>query len=81
MSTPNQKTWRDRLPGCFGNADLKFALHPVDERRAKKMIRDARKSGASSEEILSAIRDYLASKGARQEHIDEQMEYARKFVA
>ena len=44
------------------------------------MVRDAQKSGASSEEILSAIRDYLVSKGARQEHIDKQMEHARKFV-
>ena len=81
MNTPNQKTWRDRLPACFGVVDLKFARHPLDEGRAKEMIRDARESGASSEDILSAIREYLTSKQARQEHIDEEMLYARKVVA
>lgn len=81
MSTPNQNTWRDRLPACFGVVDLKFALHPLDERRAKEMIREARESGASTEEILSAIQDYLSSMQARQDHIDEEMLYARKVVA
>jgi len=80
MNTQDQKTWRDRLPACFGVVDLKFARHPLDKGRAKEMIREAHKSGASSEEILSAIHDYLVSKKARQEHIDEEMVYARKFV-
>jgi hypothetical protein len=81
MNTPNHNTWKDRLPACFGVHEVKFAWHPDDEERAKEMAREARESGASSEEILSAIRDYLVSKGARPEHIDEEMVHARKFVA
>ena len=80
MSTPNQKTWRDRLPACFGVVDLKFARHSLDAGRAKEMIRDARDAGASSEDILSAIRDYLTSKQALPEHIDQEILYARKVV-
>jgi hypothetical protein len=80
MSTSNQKTWRDRLPACFGVVDLKFARHPLDAGRANKVIREARESGASSEDILSAIHDYLVSKKALPEHIDAEMVFARKLV-
>jgi hypothetical protein len=81
MTTPNQKTWKDRLPACFGVVDLKFARHPLDAGRAKDMICEARDSGITSEGIISAIRDYLVSKKATQEHIDEEIKYATKIVA
>lgn len=73
MTTPKQKTWEDRLPGCFGIADLKFAWHPCEEGRAKDMIREARDSGITSEGIISAIRDYLVSQKAPEDHIDEEI--------
>ena len=75
-----KKTWKDRLPACFGNADLKFASHPADEKRAKDMIREALGSGASNREILNAIRVHLSVHGANREHIEKQMQYARKLV-
>ena len=77
---PKQKTWKDRVPACFGNADLKFASHPKDEKRAKDMIQEALDSGASNREILNAIRVYLSTQGANREHIERQMPYARKLV-
>ena len=81
--TPKQqrkKTWKDRVPECFGNVDLKFALQPADEKRAKAMIREALAAGASNHEILNAIRVHLATEGARYEHIEKQMPYARKLL-
>jgi hypothetical protein len=75
-----QKTWRHRLPACFGNVDLRFASHPGDEKRAKDMIREALGSGASNREILNAIRVHLSVHGANREHIEKQMPYARKLV-
>jgi hypothetical protein len=75
-----KKTWKDRLPACFGNADLKFASHPAHEKRAKAMIREALGSGASNKEILNAIRAHLWEEGANREHIEKQMPYARKLV-
>lgn len=83
MSTPKKKDWKTKLPGCFGTVDLKFALHPLDEERAKQMMKLAFKSGASIDDILSAIAGYLDSKGAKRRHIEEQLEYAKqlKFTA
>ena len=83
MVTPKKqrkKTWKDQLPACFGNVDLKFASHPADEERAKVMIREALSAGASNHEILNAIRVHLATEGARYEHIEKQMPYARKLL-
>jgi hypothetical protein len=83
MVTPKQqrkKTWKDRLPRCFGSVDLKFASNPADEKRAKDMIREALGAGASNHEILNAIRAYLATEGARYEHIEKQMPSARKLL-
>jgi hypothetical protein len=75
-----RKTWKDRLPACFGNADLKFASHPADEKWAKAMIREALGSGASNHEILNAIRGHLSARGANREHIEKQMPYASKLI-
>jgi hypothetical protein len=80
MDTPQERTWKNSVAACFGAIDQKFASHPLDEKRAKAMIQEARKSGASTTEILAEIRNHLISKNARQEHIDEQMAYARKLV-
>jgi len=81
--TPKQqrrKTWKDLVPACFGKVDLKFASHPADEKRAKAMIREALAAGASNREVLNAIRVHLATEGARYEHIEKQMPYARKLL-
>ena len=83
MATPKhqrKKTWKDRLPACFDNPDLKFAAHPAHEKRAKAMIREALGAGASNHDILNAIRAHLATQGARYEHIERQMPYARKLL-
>ncbi len=79
MTTPKTKDWKTKLPRCFGILDHKFALHPLDEERAKQMMKSAFNSGASIDDFLSAITDYLASKGAKKKHIKEQLEYARKL--
>ncbi len=34
-----QRTWRDRISGCFGDKDGWFASHPLDEKRAIDLIR------------------------------------------
>jgi len=75
-----KKTWKDRLPACFGNADLKFASHPADEKRAKAMIRVALGSGASHKQILNAIRVHLSVRGASRDYIEKQMPKASKLI-
>ena len=80
MSQSNQAGWRGLLPGCFGIADLKFARHPLDEERAKTMIREARRMGASSEDIMTAIREFLASEHASEEHIEKEILHSKKVI-
>ena len=79
MNRTTNCDWRKKLPGCFGIVDLKFALHPLDEGRAKQMMKLAFKSGASIEDVLAAISAFLESKGATDQHIAEQLEYAKKL--
>jgi hypothetical protein len=43
------------------------------------MVREAFSSDASIDEVLGAVSEYLASKKARKEHIEEQLERVRKF--
>ena len=80
MSQSNQAGWRGLLPGCFGIADLKFARHPLDEEKAKTMIREALRMGASSEDIMTAIRWFLASEHASEEHIEKEILHSRKVI-
>ena len=80
MDTPKRRTWRENVAACFGAMDQKFASHPLDEKRAKAMIKEAHESGASPEEILEAIRDHLESKKVSQEHLDKELARAKKMV-
>lgn len=79
MAESNQE-WEALIPSCFGIADLKFARHPLDEARAKSMIKEARKSGSSSEEIIETIRAFLVTQGASSAHIEDELQYAWKLM-
>jgi len=65
------------LGGCFGNADLIFAVHPMDEGRAFEWLQSLRKRQIGWKEAQAQIVEYLKSKGAGEEHIKEQIERAR----
>jgi hypothetical protein len=34
--------WQKLVPACFGNQDCIFAVHPMDEQRAKEAIKAAK---------------------------------------
>lgn len=80
MNQSHQAGWKSLLPGCFGIADLKFARHPLDEERAKTMIGAARREGASTADILLSIREFLASKHATEEHTENELLHAERFM-
>lgn len=71
--------WKNQIPGSFGCADLKFASHRLDEERAKKLFRAAFRSGASINDLIGALRDYLEEKKALKKHIKEQIGRAMDF--
>ena len=80
MAAPNL-LWSMLVPGCFGMADLMLARHELDENSAKSMVRAAKESGAIISGITEAIEIYLNSEGASSAHINNELEYARKFIA
>jgi len=39
--------WRQRISWCFGDADVEFGVHPLDEKRARELIKEAKAEGAT----------------------------------
>ena len=77
-----EQDWRTMLPGCFGNMDRTFAIHPEDERRAKKAIAAAQKAGVSLEEFQREMSSYLDKNVGNQNHRAALMtKQARKLQA
>lgn len=66
-------SWRKQIPGCFGDVDCIFAMHPLDHERAQQLLIAAIKQQVSASEFRKAIKDYLISKGCGPEHIKEQL--------
>lgn len=44
-------SWQNQVPGCFGDQDVIFAGHPLDEGRAKQAIKDAKAAGATKDDF------------------------------
>lgn len=81
MMASSGNSWKSLIPGCFGIADLRFARHPLDEQRAKNMVKEAKRSGSSQEEIVAEIKEYLSSEGASSAHIDNEIKYVHNLLA
>ena len=65
--------WEERVPGCFGNTDLIFAGHPLDENRAFDLLATLREGNVGWSEAKSAFRDHLEREGASTDHISNQI--------
>lgn len=61
------------LPGCFGDQDLKFAVHPMDERRAFDWLVSLRKRQIGLAAAKAQVVEYLSERGAGQVIVDEQL--------
>ncbi len=55
----NQRAWQDRISGCFGHHDGWFAGHPLEEKRAKDVIKAAKAAGASRDDFERELEKYL----------------------
>jgi hypothetical protein len=75
--------WQDKVAGCFGNVDALFAVHPLDEKRAKEAIKDAKAAGATfkdfEKEIVWYCYQQVTAQGALQDHLTQQVARARKL--
>ena len=65
--------WIDQIPACFGKADGIFAMHPSDERRARKAITVAIEVGATKDEFKNEMAFFLNEMhNASEQHIAKQ---------
>jgi hypothetical protein len=75
--------WQDRVPACFGDQDVIFAVHPSDHGQAKDAIKAARESGASRDdfekEMVWHIYKRVTAEGMLQPHIKEQVKQLYKM--
>lgn len=73
--------WKKKVGRGFGVADGIFAGHPIDKKEAKSAIKDAKANGATFDDFASEMSSYItgAHPKATQNHIDEQIDRARKM--
>jgi hypothetical protein len=61
------------LRGCFGEQDLKFAVHPMDAGRAFDWLASLRKRQIGLSAARAQVAEFLTQKGAGPVIIDEQL--------
>lgn len=74
MPIPSNSIFR-----CFRTADLRFAVHPLDEDRAFKLLAHCREHGVRYSVVISEIREFLDSKSVSTEHLAAQMDEVEKM--
>ena len=70
-------SYKDLIPGCFGERDLIFGSHPLDIKRCKEMLKKTFDECDSYSEFETSIKNFLKSKGANTEHIEKQLSNLR----
>jgi hypothetical protein len=75
--------WQKRVAACFGNQDVIFAVHPMDEERAKQAIREAKAAGASRDdfekEMVWHMYKNFTAEGLQQQHMKDQVRRLHKM--
>jgi hypothetical protein len=73
--------WQDRVAGCFGNNDVEFAVHPMDQRRAKELIAAAQAAGATRDDFEKEMEwhVYKNRKYEMQAHLEKQVKRLHKM--
>lgn len=66
-------TIRSKIETCFGESDGNFALHQLDEERAKELILEAKANNVNEVEFLE-ISSYYMLKKYPTEHFKTQLE-------
>jgi trehalose-6-phosphatase len=67
-------TYKNMIPGCFGDQDKIFGSHGHYEvKRVRAMIHKAQEEGEAEGDVAKEIEDYLNNIGSSKIHIDEQI--------
>lgn len=76
----NRADWKRLLAGGFAFEAAGFAVHPLDEERARATVFSALHAKVSLPEILAAAREYLKRQRCLDEWIEEQVKKVERFV-
>lgn len=71
--------WQQQIPGCFGAQDAIWGSHPLDQQRARNMLKAAIDAGATMDEIVAEAVQYLQGRGAQAQHIQDQEKLIRNL--
>lgn len=71
-------SWKDKLPGCFGSVDKKFARHHLDNERAAKLLAELVEEQVQLADVVAEAKKHLASTPPEQQS-EELAEVQRKF--
>jgi hypothetical protein len=66
-------TWRQRIPGCFGDQDVAFARYPDDERRAREAIAMAKAEDVSRDDFKKEMIDFITTKFKLTDLLDDHI--------
>lgn len=82
QNTKNERheDWRHWLAGGFAFMDAPFGGHPLDDRRARKMVFAAMRDGASIDDIKEAAVAYLEERSWNPATIPSQIQRVEKYL-
>lgn len=77
---PKKQDWRNYLRGGFAYMDAPFAVHPLDEARARKMFFAAMRENVTIDDIKKAAQEYLEKRSWNPDAIPTQIKRVERFV-
>ncbi len=72
--------WRRLLKGGFAFETAPFAVHPLDHRRAERMVFVAARAGALRSDILDAATVHLRGEGIREADLEIHLARVQQFL-
>ena len=77
---PKKPDWRNYLRGGFAYMDAPFAVHALDEARARKMFFAAMRENVTIDDIKQAAQEYLEERTWNRDAIPSQIKRVERFV-
>lgn len=78
--SPKEQDWRNYLAGGFSYMDAPFAMHALDEARARKMFFAAMREKVTIDDIKQAAQEYLEERSWAPNTIPSQIKRVERFV-
>jgi|GEM_PF-2462794 len=73
------KDWKNLLRGGFAYMEAPFAVHPLDDRRARNMVYLSKAHKVTLKEILDEATIYLTSINQSEAAIQEQLDRVKRY--